>query len=743
MPAPESTRTSTAPPTARTPAGAAEAGAGAAAAEAPAKSEVELEVEAEAEAEAGANEVGAGGGGGGGTAAEAPAKSEVELEVEAPTKLELALELKVEAEVAEKTRTAPSRPLAAAMRADRPPPLPAKRVRAGLSCRLIWSASKWSSTAGAGAATSRAASPSGASALMTAVQMRQRRLARSFFAPHPGHMILAATVAPRSRAGATPDPARPSREGLGTLTCGFGAVGVGLEPPCTLTPRRGSAGSRRGPPHIHPRRRWGPVVTVEHFDVVVVGAGISGIGAGYHLQTKCPDRTYAILEGRDDLGGTWDLFRYPGVRSDSDMHTLGYSFKPWTAAKAIADGPSILEYLRETAGRVRHRPPHPLRPSGRRRPSGRPRTPAGRSRPHRTDTGETVSLHLRLPVHVLRLLQLQGRLHARVPRHRPTSAARSSTPRRGPTTSTTRGKQVVVIGSGATAMTLVPAMADTAGHVTMLQRSPTYVVSRPDTDAIANALRKVLPEKAAYDLTRSKNVALQQCIYKRTRTQPEKVKAQLLGMVRKELGPDYDVDTHFTPSYNPWDQRLCLVPNSDLFKAIRSGQASVVTDEIVTFTETGIELASGEELDADIIVTATGLQLVTLGEMDFVVDGEPVDFSKTWTYKGFAYCDIPNLASSFGYINASWTLRADLICEYVCRLLNHMAETGTVQCTPRLRPSDRSMPERPWIDGFSAGYMQRVMHRFPQQGDREPWINPQNYTARQEDVPQGARSTTA
>jgi len=291
-----------------------------------------------------------------------------------------------------------------------------------------------------------------------------------------------------------------------------------------------------------------------------------------------------------------------------------------------------------------------------------------------------------------------------------------------------KGKRVVVIGSGATAMTLIPAMADTVEHITMLQRSPTYVVAAPDTDAIANAMRKVLPNKLAYRITRKKNVALQQFFYKRTRTQPEKVKTTLIGRVTKALGEDYDVATHFTPSYNPWDQRMCLVPNGDLFTAIRSGKASVVTDEIDTFTETGIRLRSGTELAADIIVTATGLNLVTLGEMDFVVDGEPVDFAKTWTYKGFAYSGVPNLASSFGYVNASWTLRADLTCEYVCRLLNHMETTGTVECTPRLRPEDANMPERPWIDNFTAGYMQRVMHKFPRQGDREPWINPQSYT---------------
>jgi cation diffusion facilitator CzcD-associated flavoprotein CzcO len=286
---------------------------------------------------------------------------------------------------------------------------------------------------------------------------------------------------------------------------------------------------------------------------------------------------------------------------------------------------------------------------------------------------------------------------------------------------------VVVIGSGATAMTLVPAMANHASHVTMLQRSPTYVVARPDKDSLSLALRKFLPEKMAYSLTRWKNTTLQQFVYKRTRTKPEQVKDALLKGVREALGDEYDVDTHFTPSYNPWDQRLCLVPNGDLFESIKSGKASVITDHIKRIDETGIQLQSGGHIDADIIVTATGLNLVTLGEMSFVVDSEHVDFSKTWSYKGCAYSGVPNLASSFGYINASWTLRADLTCEYVCRLLNHMDKTGTDVCTPRLRESDAGMPERPWIDNFSAGYMERVMHQFPKQGDREPWINPQNY----------------
>jgi cation diffusion facilitator CzcD-associated flavoprotein CzcO len=261
----------------------------------------------------------------------------------------------------------------------------------------------------------------------------------------------------------------------------------------------------------------------------------------------------------------------------------------------------------------------------------------------------------------------------------------------------------------------------------MLQRSPTYMVARPDRDAFANLLRKVLPAKLAYNITRAKNTWRQQLVYNRTRSHPDDIKNLLIGGVRMELGGDYPVDKHFTPRYNPWDQRLCLVPNADLFAAIRSGRASVVTDTIETFTETGILLSSGQHLPADVIVTATGLQLVTLGEAEFSVDGQPVDFSQTRTYKGMSYSDVPNLATSFGYINASWTLRADLICTYVCRLLNHMRDTGTRQCTPRLRDDEYSMPRRPWIDGFSSGYMQRVMHLMPSQGDREPWINPQNY----------------
>ncbi len=461
----------------------------------------------------------------------------------------------------------------------------------------------------------------------------------------------------------------------------------------------------------------------DEFDVIVVGAGISGIDAAYHLQRFCPDRTFTILEGRDHLGGTWDLFRYPGVRSDSDMHTLGYGFKPWTADKAIADGPSILAYLEETVEE------HGIRPKIRfghhvRRAEWSSEDARWTLTASRSSDGADIQLRCSYLFMCSGYYSYRGGYCPEFP-GRDRFEGVVVHPQEWPDDLDYDGKQVVVIGSGATAMTLVPAMSKRAAHVTMLQRSPTYVVSRPDVDRLANRLRRVLPERVAYAITRAKNIAMQQFVYNRTRTHPRQVRAKLLQMVRAELGPDYDVATHFTPSYNPWDQRLCLVPNSDLFRAIRSGAASVVTDEIVTFTEHGIRVASGDEIPADIIVTATGLQLVTLGEMDFTVDGVPVDFSRTWTYKGFAYSDVPNLASSFGYINASWTLRADLICDYVCRLLNHMAAIGATTATPRLRPSDQSMQPRPWIDGFPAGYMERDMHRFPKQGDRAPWLNPQ------------------
>jgi len=463
----------------------------------------------------------------------------------------------------------------------------------------------------------------------------------------------------------------------------------------------------------------------EHVDVLVVGAGISGIGAGYHLNTMCPSRTYAILEGRADIGGTWDLFRYPGVRSDSDMHTLGFRFKPWTEAKAIADGPDILQYLHNTMNEfdiARHiRFGHLVKSA--QWSSG---TSQWTVHVERVGTGDVVTFTCGFLFMCSGYYRYSEGFTPEFP-GRERFQGQIIHPQKWTSDISYAGKRVVVVGSGATAITLVPAMAKDAEHVTMLQRSPTYIAARPDVDAFANKLRKYLPAKIAYAITRLKNTKYQQLVYSRSRTHPDKVKEILLKGVRDQLGPEYDIEKDFTPSYNPWDQRLCLAPNGDLFQAMREGKASVVTSTIDTFDETGILLASGQHLDADVIVTATGLHLVTLGEVQFEVDGKPIDFAETWTYKGVAYSGVPNLASSFGYINASWTLRSDLTCEYVCRLLNHMAKTGTTQCTPQLRDEDLNMPERPWIDSFSAGYMSRVMHMFPRQGNHAPWVNPQNF----------------
>jgi len=477
-------------------------------------------------------------------------------------------------------------------------------------------------------------------------------------------------------------------------------------------------------------------MAVEHFDVLIVGAGLSGVGAGVHLHEHCPGKSYVILEGRPAMGGTWDLFRYPGIRSDSDMHTLGYRFKPWRQAKSIADGPSILSYVRETAaeyGVDQHIRYNHLATKA----SWSTQDAAWTVEAQRADTGETVSLTCNF------LYMCQGYYSYRegfTPEFEGLDQFKGQIvhPQKWPEDLDYAGKKIVVIGSGATAMTLVPAMAKTAGHIVMLQRSPTYVVSRPEQDAIANRLRRFLPERWAYAITRWKNTTLGGMMYRRMRAEPEKAKAMIIAMVRKELGPDYDVETHFTPRYYPWDQRLCLVPNSDMFEAIRSGKASVTTDHIEKFTETGVKLKSGQELEADIIVTATGLNMVVLGDMKFSRDGAPIDFGKTWTYKGMMYSDVPNLVSTFGYINASWTLRADLTSEYVCRVLNHMDKKGVQIATPRLRDNDRNMPARPWIDGFSSGYMQRKLDQFPRQGDHEPWVNPQDYLRDKKMIRQGA-----
>ena len=459
---------------------------------------------------------------------------------------------------------------------------------------------------------------------------------------------------------------------------------------------------------------------LEHFDVVVVGAGISGIGAAYHLQTLSPDRSYVILEGRPQMGGTWDLFRYPGIRSDSDMYTLGYSFKPWTEAKAIADGPSILKYLKETASE-NHIDQHI-------RYSQHVKTASWST----ADARWTVSVEgADGPVqYTCNFLFMCSGYYNYAQGHTPDFAGagdfagRIVHPQHWPSDLDYADKNVVVIGSGATAVTLVPEMAKTAKHVTMLQRSPTYVVSRPSEDGVANWLRAKLPAMTAYGITRWKNVLMGMFFFRLARRKPAKVKERMIGMVRDHLGPDYDVEKHFTPRYNPWDQRVCLVPDADLFDTIKAGAAEVVTDRIARFTPTGIALEGGAELPADVIVTATGLELQLLSDVAFSVDDAPIDLAQTFNYKGMMYSGVPNMASSFGYTNASWTLKADLTCAYVCRLLNTMTKRGLRQATPRI--SGEALQPEPFLD-FSSGYVTRAMEKFPKQGDRKPWKLYQNY----------------
>jgi cation diffusion facilitator CzcD-associated flavoprotein CzcO len=460
----------------------------------------------------------------------------------------------------------------------------------------------------------------------------------------------------------------------------------------------------------------------EYLDVLIVGAGLSGIGAAWHLQDKCPGKSYAILEARETSGGTWDLFRYPGIRSDSDMYTLGYSFRPWKDAKAIADGSAILSYIREVASdhgidaRIRYG--------------------------HRVVAASWSTAQARWTVEIEQgpekrkititcgFLWMCSGYYDYSGGYTPDFPGierfrgRIVHPQKWTEDIDYKGKKVVVIGSGATAVTLVPAMAPEAAHVTMLQRSPTYVVARPAEDSIANHLRRRLPIRLAYGLTRWKNVLLGMYFYQLCKRRPDRAKALILKGVRYFLGPDYDIEKHFTPRYNPWDQRLCLVPDADLFRAIRAKRVSVVTDQIDTFTETGLRLKSGSELEADLVVTATGLALQLLGGMTVEVDGKAVNPADTLAYKGMMYSDMPNFAVVSGYTNASWTLKADLVCEYVCRLLNHMQKNGLRQCAPRL--DDPDMERLPWVD-FSSGYIQRAADKFPKQGARRPWRLHQNY----------------
>lgn len=463
-----------------------------------------------------------------------------------------------------------------------------------------------------------------------------------------------------------------------------------------------------------------------HTDVLIVGAGLSGIGAAYHLQKESPGSSYRILEGRDAIGGTWDLFRYPGIRSDSDMFTLGYNFKPWQGDKSLADGPAIKAYVTDTA------------------------------------TDEGIDQHIQFGHEVLsaawstaqalwtvtardkssgeerdytcNFLYLCAGYYSYKTAHTPEFeglgdfGGKLIHPQFWPADCDYSGKRVVIIGSGATAVTLVPAMAEQASRIVMLQRSPSYMLSRPEYDAIGGFLRKVLPDKTAYALTRWKNFRMQWLLYTAARLFPSALRNVLISKARKQLPSGYDIEKHFTPSYKPWDERLCALPDNDLYRTIREGRAEVVTDQIERFTEQGILLKSGQLLEADIIVTATGLQLVVNGEINFTVDGQPINFADTFTYKGMMFSGVPNLVNTFGYINSSWTLRSDLISEFVCRVVNHLKSSGMRQVTPTLRPQDVGMVRRPFITDFNAGYIARFADKLTRQGDKAPWVNCQNYT---------------
>ena len=460
--------------------------------------------------------------------------------------------------------------------------------------------------------------------------------------------------------------------------------------------------------------------SIEHLDVLIVGAGLSGIGAAHHLQEAFPWRRYAILEAREEIGGTWDLFRYPGIRSDSDMHTLGYRFKPWTRAKSITDGDSILEYVRETAqeGGIDRN----IR-FGHRAVRAEWSSEDERWEVEAEHDGEAV----RLTCAYLWVCSGYYRYdQGFTPEFEGSEDFKGAIvhPQHWPQDLDYAGKRVVVIGSGATAVTLVPAMAERAAQVTMLQRSPTYIASMPAEDPIASGLRRFLPDRAVYPIVRWKNVVLQSLFYQLSRRRPKLVKKLIRQGVERSLPSGYDVDKHFRPKYNPWDQRMCLVPNGDLFKTIREGKATVVTDTIERFTEGGIELSSGEELEADVIVTATGLNLLFLGGMELVVDGEPVELSKKMAYKGMMLSGVPNCAFTVGYTNASWTLKADLTSEYVVRVLAHMDAHGYRKSVPEI--SDPSVEEMPLLD-FTSGYVLRSLHEFPKQGSKEPWKLRQNY----------------
>ncbi len=452
----------------------------------------------------------------------------------------------------------------------------------------------------------------------------------------------------------------------------------------------------------------------EHVDVLIVGAGLSGIGAAHHIQAAFPRRSYAILEARDAIGGTWDLFRYPGVRSDSDMYTLGYRFRPWTGARAVADGPSILRYIQDTATeegidrhiRFGHRVVHASWST--------------------EDTQWTVeAVHDGAPVRFTAnfLYVCSGYYHydgGYAPPFPGVERFRGAVvhPQEWPEDLDYAGRRVVVVGSGATAVTLAPAMAQRAGHVTMLQRSPTYILSQPARDSLASRLRRLLGPRLAYPLVRWKKILLTAAFYKLSRRRPHLVRSMVRNATVRQLPPGFPVDTHFKPRYQPWDQRLCFIPDGDLFAAIRQGRLSIVTDRIAGFTPDGLRLESGATLEADIVVTATGLRLLALGGMRLVVDGREVKLPETMVYKGLMLSGVPNFAFTVGYTNASWTLKADLVAQYVVRLLRHLDAHGYHQCVPT--SDGATFDPRPLLD-FQAGYVLRSVKEFPRAGSHGPW----------------------
>ncbi len=462
--------------------------------------------------------------------------------------------------------------------------------------------------------------------------------------------------------------------------------------------------------------------TQEHFDILIIGAGISGIDAAYRLQTAFPGKTYAILEARDSIGGTWDLFRYPGVRSDSDMYTLGFPFRPWQAEEAIAGGPAIWNYIRDTAtqfGIDRHI---------------RFRHQMIRASWSSAEARWTVEARVKDDGRIVRLgcsfLYMCSGYYSYDKGFSPEFPGRARFqgqflhPQEWPATLDYTGKRIVVIGSGATAVTLVPALAKDAAHVTMLQRSPSYVVTRPAKDAHAIWMYRHLPKTLAATLTKWKNVLYSIAMFSLARSRPEMMKGLINKAIKQQVPADYDVKRHFMPRYNPWDQRICLVPDGDLFAAIRSGRAAIVTDTIETFVESGIQLSSGKTLPADIIVSATGLAVKMMGGAEIVVDGVPVKFEEKLVYKGAMLSGVPNLALAFGYTNNSWTLRCDITARYVCRLLEYMDRKGWSICVPRF--PDASVVPVPLLD-FSSGYIRRADGVLPKQGQKTPWRVHQNY----------------